>query len=908
MSDVLSFPLMDDLIKGEVDHATLLLVEFEPHSIWHDAAFTLAKSALSKGIRVDFHTFTRKPSEVRNFLTRLGLNVIELQDEDRLRIIDSYTPQTGLGAAEKAKGADDLFNVAAISVKLSEWPMAAVEQFERGIPEPEKRRLHIDDDLTVIARYNTEDEILDFWRTRVIPLFRARESVLVNALATGVASDSFIRRFEALSDGIIDFRSREEGGKVVQYERVRTLHGKPHDSDWRRLVLSSDGLVRVEASEQWVGTTEGERRLAAIMFTDMVGYTALGQKNEALSLAMLQEQRKLIRPILLRRRGKEIKTMGDAFLVEFSSGLDAVRCAYDIQRATKEFNVSIPEDQRIHLRIGIHLGDVVESEGDVSGDTVNLASRIEPLAEDGGICLTRQVHDDVRGKIELEMKSLGQQNLKNVSLPVEIFKVVMPWSGSAKGPESELDRKRVAVLPFKNMSPDPNDEYFADGMTEELITNLSKVGQLTVIARTSVMTYKNTPKRISDISRELGVGTLIEGSVRKASNRVRISVQLLDSKTEGHVWAENYDRDLRDIFEVQSDVARQVSEVLRVKVLPSEKNQIEKRPTTNAGAHILYLKGRFHWNERTPKSTKIAAEYFEKTITEDPSFALAYVGLADTYMIMMDQGAIKPVDAGVKIKSLAEKALELDPTLAEAHATLGGVFTNVFWDWRRAEAEFQRSIELNPAYPTARQWYAKYLSFNERFEEALEQHRKALQLDPFSLIININNAEGLVEAGRYSEGINQALKTLAINPDFALGHYNLGQYYVHGSEFEKAVVEFKKTLEIIPGFSWALASLGHVYALMGRKAEATKSLEELREASKRNYISPALVGLVEFSLGRMEEAFKHIEQAHEERSNWILYFKVFPGFENIRADERFKKILKRMGFSDKEIRTSEPRQ
>src|SRR5713226_4381380 len=261
------------------------------------------------------------------------------------------------------------------------------------------------------------------------------------------------------------------------------------------------------------GLSQGQRRLAAIMFTDMVGYTALGQRNESLSLALVEEQKKLIRPLLSRHNGREVKTMGDAFLVEFSSALDAVRCAYDIQRAIREFNVSLPQERRVHLRVGIHLGDVVENQGDISGDAVNLASRIEPLAEDGGVCLSRPVYDQVQNKFELHLTSLGPKQLKNVTSPVEVFKMVMPWEEARIPERTLLDKKRIAVLPFTNMSPDPSDEYFSDGMTEELITSLSGVNGLSVIARTSVMKYKGAPKGASQVANELNVGTLVEGSV-----------------------------------------------------------------------------------------------------------------------------------------------------------------------------------------------------------------------------------------------------------------------------------------------------------------------------------------------------------------------------------------------------------
>jgi len=467
-----------------------------------------------------------------------------------------------------------------------------------------------------------------------------------------------------------------------------------------------------------------------------------------------------------------------------------------------------------------------------------------------------------------------------------------------------LDKHRVAVLPFVNMSPDPQDEFFADGLTEELIDRLCQVRELEVIARTSVMSYKKKEKKAAEIGRELKAGALVEGSVRKAGNRIRVTAQLINANTEGHLWSSRYDRKLEDVFAVQSDIAEQVADALKVQLLPNEKKAIEKKPTTSSEAYLLYLKGRYHWNERSPKSLKVAAEYFEKAISEDPSFALAYVGLADSYTVLINQVAIKPsIEIAQKIRSWAEKALELDASLAETHATLGVTLMLRFWDWRSAELEFKRSIQLNPAYPSARQWYGMCLSFVGRLDEALEQLRKALELDPFSLIINLNYAMGLVEAGRYEEGIEQMMKTLALaESGFALGHYLLGQLYIHGSELEKAVVEFKKALEIIPGFPIVLAALGHALGLMGRKQDAAKILSELKETSSTSYVSPALIAMVEFGLGEKEDAFRHLGEAYDERSDMLLYYKTMPGFEDIRADERFTRLLTRMGLEDKQLK------
>ncbi len=321
--------------------------------------------------------------------------------------------------------------------------------------------------------------------------------------------------------------------------------------------------------------SEGERRLAALMFTDIVGYTALTQKDEPLSLRLLEEQRKIVRALLPNHAGKEIKTIGDAFLIEFASALEAVRCAFEIQKALHESNRKRSPENQVLLRIGIHLGDVLHNQNDVYGDAVNIASRIEALAVPGGICLTEQVYAQIKNKFEHPLVSEGSKTLKNVTDNIEIYKVVLPWDRQPVS-EMSLDRHRIAVLPFASLSPDPNDEYFADGLTEELIARLSLLKGLEVIARTSVMNYKKKEKNANQIGKELRAGTLIEGSVRKAGNRIRVTAQLINSNTEGHLWAESYDRKLEDIFAVQSEVAESVASSLHLRLSDLDRKNIDR--------------------------------------------------------------------------------------------------------------------------------------------------------------------------------------------------------------------------------------------------------------------------------------------------------------------------------------------
>jgi adenylate cyclase len=339
------------------------------------------------------------------------------------------------------------------------------------------------------------------------------------------------------------------------------------------------------------------RKLVAIVFTDLVGYTDLAQKDERLALQLLEKHNEFIRRTFKRHGGREVKTMGDAFLLEFGSALEATEFAIDAQRELRELNSGQPSERNIMVRIGIHAGDVVERGGDIFGDAVNVASRIYPLAEPGGVCLTEEVYLQVRNKVPYPMERLPEQSLKHVDYPVTVYR--LPLSFRQGGPSGgALPRNRLAVLPFTNISPDPKDEYFADGMTEELISTVSKVRELQVISRTSVSCYKGGGKSVGEIGRELNVGAILEGSVRKVANKVRVSAQLIDVQGDRHLWSETYDRELKDVFGIQREIAHRVANALEVQLLGADSQAIGKRGTKSTEAYTFYLKGRYFWNKR----------------------------------------------------------------------------------------------------------------------------------------------------------------------------------------------------------------------------------------------------------------------------------------------------------------------
>ena len=638
------------------------------------------------------------------------------------------------------------------------------------------------------------------------------------------------------------------------------------------------------------------------MFTDIVGYTLLGQKNESLSLSLLEEQRRLVRETLNRHNGREVKTIGDAFLIEFASALDAVRCAYDIQGKTREHNVSLPEERRVHLRIGIHLGDVVEAEGDISGDAVNVASRIGSFAENGGISLSRQVYDQVENKFEQPLVSLGAKTLKNVNTPVELYKVALPWREERMPSSTQLDKKRIAVLPFANISPSSSDEYFSDGMTEELIATLSRIKSLGVIARTSIIRYKGLTKPVVEIGRELNVGTVLEGSVRVAGKKLRITAQLIDAGTEEHLWSETYDRDLEDALTIQTDIAKRIARALRVRVLQSETLRLEKKATGIPEAYSLYLKGRHSLNTRTEKGLKDAVQKFESSIKRDPKFALAYTGLADAYSILASYSLeyVPPKEGFPKAKTAAEKALSLDDHLAEAHASLGLVKFYYEWDWNGAEAEFKKALELNPGYAQAHQYYADFVKSFGRFDEALEEMRKALVLDPLSYSINTGIGHVLYLSRQYDLAIDQYRKVVESDPSFIPARLWFGRPYLQKGMFEEAIEQVEEAVKLSHETTVSLATLAQAFAAAGRIADAKKVLDKLLTRGTEQYVPSYWIALVYTSMGNKDEAMKYLERAFLERSSWLVWANVEPRFDALRSDERFASLLARIGFKPAE--------
>ena len=644
------------------------------------------------------------------------------------------------------------------------------------------------------------------------------------------------------------------------------------------------------------GLTEGERKLAAIMFTDMVGFTALAQDDEARAMRLLEQQRRAVREVLPKYHGTEIKTIGDAFLVEFPSALEAVSCAGEIQSSLRSSNSVRPPGERIYIRIGVHLGDVIHSGGDVAGDAVNVASRIEQLAPPGGICVTSQVRDSVGNKTGMKFDSLGTPRLKNVASPIGVYRVqgYGDVSSGSPGPRQDADpAKRIAVLPLTNISPEGGEEYFSDGLTEELISSVSRTKGLMGIARTSVMKYKGSGRPASEIGRELGVGSVLEGSVRKAGGKVRITVQLVDASTEETRWSEQYDREMSDIFAIQSDIALRVAQELRMQVLgPPQRSG----PTTNMDAYVDYLRGRQAWNRRDQDGLRRAIGFFEKALQADQSYAQAYTGLADSYATLALLELVPPAEAYPKAREAASKAIALDPLLAEAHTSLGLIRFQYDWDWRGAEDEFLQAIRSAPNYAPAHHFYADYLKAMGRFDEPISEIDRALELDPLNLAINTGVGHVLYLARQYDRAIDQYRKAVELDPRFMLTHIWFGRPYLEKGMFDLAISELETGVRLSGEGTLALAMLGHGLASAGREREAREILRRLLDRSKETYVPSYWVAVVYNGLRERENVTSWLLKAFEERSSWLVWCNVEPRFDWLREDPAFESLMKAMKF------------
>ncbi|HWX36245.1 MAG TPA: winged helix-turn-helix domain-containing protein [Steroidobacteraceae bacterium] len=472
---------------------------------------------------------------------------------------------------------------------------------------------------------------------------------------------------------------------------------------------------------------------------------------------------------------------------------------------------------------------------------------------------------------------------------------VLSWSLYPRSPSAPAIRS-LAVLPLENLSGDPSQDYFAQGMTDELITRLAQISALRVISRTSVMAYRGVRKSLPEIARELNVEAVVAGSVLLSGERVRVTAQLVQVPTDAPMWAQSYEEDLQDTLALQGKVARDIAEQIRVALNVQEQAALEKSKAVNPEAYEAYLKGRYFWNKRTGDGLTRAIEYFNRAIEKEPIYAEAYSGLADSYALSGDweYGVLSPQDAFLKARAAATKALALDESLADAHTSLAFALDLYGWDWEAAETEYKRAIKLNPGYATAHHWYAWHLMVMGRNSEGISELRKAQSLDPLSLIISADLADALCIAHLYDEAVQQGRKTLEMEPNFAVAHYELGQALEQKHMHDEAIAEFQRAIAL-SGHSGAFDSnLAYVYAVSGRKVEAIKIVKDLEARHDQNPVADANVALIYVGLGDHDQAMIWLNNAYEARFNPSVLLR--PAFDTLRSDARFQDLLRRIGL------------
>jgi adenylate cyclase len=631
-----------------------------------------------------------------------------------------------------------------------------------------------------------------------------------------------------------------------------------------------------------------QRRLAAIMFTDMVGYTALSQRNEALALELLEEHRRILRTIFPRFNGIEIKTIGDAFLVEFHSALEAAQCALEIQRALAKRNADILPDRRIEVRIGIHVGDVVHREGDVYGDGVNVASRIQPVAGIGGICISVDVERQIHHALDARFEKLAPIELKNVEVPMDLFRIVLPWekdtaltaqpkkpahratrrrlpwhevvlvvllvvgligagifffrhrvpqqannpatSQPASSPAAAVPEKSIAVLPFENLSEEKQNEYFTEGVQDQILGNLAQIADLKVISRTSVMQYKSgAPRNLRDIGQQLGVARVVEGSVQRAGNRVRVTAQLIDARNDAHLWAQTYDRDLADVFAIQSEIAKAIADQLQAKLSPNEKKAIEQPPTTDLAAFDLYSRAKSllltgNFSATNEPNARKAIELLDEAVKRDPSFFDAYCQLAYTHETIYGVFGIDHTPARLALAEAAlQAATRLRPDVGETHLARAQYLYYGRRDYAGALAELESARRTLPNDPRLLELTGYILRRRGQQEEGLRNLERSVDLDPRNFFTLQQIALSYQYLGRYAEAIAALDRALSIVPDNVETRASRAEFYLYWKADTRSL---HQTIDAIlvqgPGAIASAADVWFVCALAERDAAAAE--------------------------------------------------------------------------------------
>jgi adenylate cyclase len=648
------------------------------------------------------------------------------------------------------------------------------------------------------------------------------------------------------------------------------------------------------------------------MFTDIEGYTAIMQQSEQRAVILRDRHREILQKEHGNYQGQVIQYYGDGTLSIFQSAVQAVKCALAMQQA-------FLLEPRVPVRMGLHIGDIMLNEMQAIGEGVNLAARIEALGVAGSILLSDKVHDEIRNHPELKTVSLGTYQFSQIERKVEVFALQhkglvippsnFPWVQArespmpAKAAPSRIPLKSIAVLPLVNMSNDPEQDYFSNGVAEEILNSLAHIKDLKVAGRTSSFQFRGKDIDLKEVGEKLGVSTVLEGSVRKQGNRLRVTVQLVNVEDGYHLWSEKYDRNMDDIFAIQDEIALAVTEKMKVTLQEKGRGRTAKSYTQNTAAYELYLRGRFYINRRGP-AILTGIRYLQQALALDPAFALAHAGFADANLLTAFYGLMPPIQTMSRAKEAAETAIQLDPALCEPYCSLGFYYTCSEWNWVEAERNFLKAIERNSQNAQAHAWYGlTYLAWVKGdYEQAEDQGRLTIKLDPLSAISYAVYGAILHAAGKYEEAREVCRTGLELDSNSYLSRLYEASALVGLQQYEAALQAFEQALKISNRHAFALNAMLITYVKMGDEAKARRIMKEINERATREYMGSGYTGLSIAWLGNLDEAFDYLEKAYHDRESTLLTFRNelwLPA--NVRADPRFQRFMDKMAFPVKGV-------
>jgi adenylate cyclase len=640
------------------------------------------------------------------------------------------------------------------------------------------------------------------------------------------------------------------------------------------------------------------RQLSAIMFADIAGYTALMQEDEKLALDLRRKFQDKLEKEVTACNGRILDFRGDGALCTFTSTIEAVKAALAVQ-------LEMQTDPVVPLRIGMHTGDVLVEGNNIYGDSVNIASRMESFAMPGSIYLSGKAYDDIKNQKDIQAISLGRYLLKNVREEVEIFAISNPGikipgedhpdGKGKKVPEINSMDKSIMVLPFVNLGNDGDEDYFSDGLTEELITKLSKLTEIRVTSRTTSMLYKNTRKDIKTISKENRVNYILEGSIRKYQNDLRIAAQFIDANNDIHLWADTYRGTIDDIFDIQEKVSEKIAEALRIQLSNEERVMLRKRYTENTDAYELYLRGRHFWKERNEGGLQSAVINFEKALQNDSRYALAWSGLADTYSLMGEYTNISRRELFPKQMAAVYKALQIDNRLGEAHISLAISLMLNEWDWENSRKEYLIGLELSPDYATGHHWYAEWLLFMGKKEEAFREISLAVSLDPSSPGILKDKGIFYYYTGQYEKAIDTGMLTMELHPAFVTVFRLLSLAYQGMGMYDESIRQNERWGERTGNVIKTQVSLAQIYASAERRTEALAIVDaiENQQLGGNDYRGMAMVYA---ALGDNDKAFNWLDRSYQRHEESLCSLKVDPKLNSLHSDPRFSEMLRKIGL------------